>query len=272
MLKAAFKLTFLLAVGVTGYAQKSDEPTHNLKPKNYLGFSLIPSLTAKTEISGDKNNYDLHSHPGFGLEFLIQYHINFRKNYSLILGAGYYVFGSTVHYFIPKEMFDPPTDSNRTNHKFGPNGMMIECGKVQAELLWRWHRNKVHNWNLAAGLSLLYSFSDGDAAMWGVIYYPNGQTKQYVTFTQQSANNDKPWINCHLSGGHEWTLKSKNIFQVNVKLNFSPIKPSPGTYHFTTGVPPDLSGTFGTSGSYIGLSMAYIFTEVSFRIKDKNQK
>jgi len=55
-------------------------------------------------------------------------------------------------------------------------------------------------------------------------------------------------------------LRSGNIFQVNLKLNFSETDFATGTYLFTTGIQPDMSGKYGLSGSYIGLSMAYIFT------------
>jgi hypothetical protein len=79
-------------------------------------------------------------------------------------------------------------------------------------------------------------------------------------------------MNYHISGGHEWVLKSKDIFQLNLKFNFSPTDPFTATYLFTTGVQPDLSGTFKSSGTYIGLSITYIDTWVTFRIKDKNRK
>ena len=260
MLKAAIKLTCLVVLGITGYSQKSDEPVHNLKPRNNWGVSVIPSLAAKTEIDGDKGMYDVHSHPNFGAEILFQFHCNLKKNYSLIFGLGVNSFSSTFHYNIPKDMFDPPTDANVTPNKFNLNGMQIASGKVQAELLRRWPRNKVHNWDLAAGLSLLFSFDNAGGWTGHVVEYPNGQTKQYLTFYHPSNNNGgKPWFNFHFSGGHEWILRSKNVFQLNVKLNYSPINPSTGTYIFTTGTQPDLSGNYSISGSYIGLSIAYLF-------------
>jgi hypothetical protein len=259
MLKAAIKLTLLIALGITGYAQKSVEPDHNLKPRNNWGVSIIPSMTTKTEIDGDKNKYNLHSHPGFGLEGLFQYHYNFRENYSLIFGIGLNIFESDFDYYIPKNMFDPPTDSDISSDRYLSSGVQTGSGKVQAELLRRWPHSKVHNWNMTAGLSLLFTFEAGGLTTWHQLDYPNGQTIQYLTFYHSYNNNGNPWFNFHISGGHEWVLRSKNIWQLNVKLNYSPINPSTGTYIFTTGVQPDLSGTLRTSGSYIGLSIAYLF-------------
>jgi hypothetical protein len=172
-------------------------------------------------------------------------------------------------------MFDPPTESDIATgegHPFGFTFSGPTSVKIQAELLRRWRHNDRHNWNFTTGLSLLYSFASGLGQTWRVIDYPNGQTKQYVTFTENINNYDKPWMNYHISGGHEWVLKSKDIFQLNQKLNFSPTYPFTATYLFTTGVQPDLSGTFKSSGTYIGVSITYIDTWVTFRIKDKKRK
>lgn len=267
MFKKAINISFIIVFHVTVYSQKSGAPPNNLKPKNYWEVSIIPLLTAKTEIDGDKNKYQLHSHPKFGAELLIHYHLNFRKNYSLVFSIGKNAFGSKFLYNIPKEMFDPATGSNITPNKFGSRGMEIINNKVQAELLRRWPRNKVNNWNVAAGLSLLFSFTGGLGETGSVHFYPNGQTKQYLTRYQQNYNNGKPWFNFHVSGGQEWVLKSKNIFQVNLKVNFSPINPSTGTYLFTTGIQPDLSGNYGVSGSYIGISTGYILTRANKKPK-----
>ena len=261
MLKAAIKLTLLIALGITAYAQKSSDPKPNLKPKNYWGISFIPTLTTKTEIDGVKETYDLHIHPKYGSEILIHYHYTLRNNYALIFGLGVNSFGYIFHCKIPKNMFDPPTESDVSSDKYVSLGLPAEHWKVQAELLRRWPRNNVHNWNLAAGMSLLFNFLDGSGSSSGyVVDYPNGGIKRYLTFYHEFNNKGRPWFNFHISGGHEWILKSKNIFQANLKLNYSPINPTTGTYQFATGVQPDLSGTYGVSGSYIGLSLGYIFT------------
>jgi len=44
----------------------------------------------------------------------------------------------------------------------------------------------------------------GEAETRHFIDYPNGQTQQYLTVTFNSNNDEKPWINYHFSGGHEW--------------------------------------------------------------------
>ncbi len=274
MLKAAAKLTLLIALGTTAYTQEVLNPSIS-KRRNYLGFSLIPSFSEKAKIEGDKDTYDLKSHSRFGLEALIQYHINFAKNYSLVFGVGGNVFTTCFHYHIQKEMFDPPAESDISTgagHQFGFAFAGPTSVKVQAELLRRWRHNNAHNWNVSAGFSLLYSLNGGGGQTWRVIEYPNGQTKQYVIFTENVNNYEKPWMNYHISGGHEWVLKSKDILQVNLKVNLSPADALTINYLFTTGVQPDLSGTFKSSGSYIGLSIAYIDTWVTFRVKNKGQK
>jgi hypothetical protein len=110
---------------------------------------------------------------------------------------------------------------------------------------------------------LLFSFKSVQSTTWQIHDYSSGQARQYFTRVEQFNNNGKPWLNFHIAGGHEWILKSKNVFQLNLKFNYSPVTPSTGTYLFTTGVQPDLGGTFGTSGSYLGLSIGWLFTRKS---------
>lgn len=267
MLKSAILSCFVIVLWLPVYAQKNIEPASNLKPKNYWGISIIPSLTEKTEINGDKTRYQLQSNSKIGAEILLHYHLNFSKNYSVVFSAGGNAFGSKLTYTIPKEMFDPPTTSDVSLNKFAARGLGISNNKIQIELLRRWVCSEVTNWNLGAGVSLLFSFNSGLSTTWDIIDYPNGQSKQYFTRLEQFNNNGKPWFNFHISGGHEWILKSKNIFQLNLKVNYSPINPATGTYLFTTGIQPDLSGNFGTSGSYIGVSIGYIFTRANKKKK-----
>lgn len=267
MLKKVIKLSFLIAISIPVLSQKNDASPNNLSLKNYWGISIIPSLTEKTEINGDKTRYQLQSNSKIGAEILLHYHLNFSKNYSVVFSAGGNAFGSKLTYTIPKEMFDPPTGSNVTYNKFSSSGLEISNNKIQVELLRRWAGTEVTNWNLSAGLSLLFSFKSGLSTTWDIIDYPNGQSKQYFTRYEQFNNNGTPWFNFHISGGHEWILKSKNIFQLILKVNYSPINPSTGTYLFTTGILPDLSGNYGTSGSYVGVSIGYIFTRANKKKK-----
>ena len=102
--KNSIPLSLLILCCIPVFSQKNDDTPNNLSPKNYWGFSIIPSLTAKTEIDGDKNRYQLHSHPKFGAELLIHYHLNLRKNYALVFSIGKNAFGSKLNYNIPKEM------------------------------------------------------------------------------------------------------------------------------------------------------------------------
>jgi hypothetical protein len=258
MLKAAIKLTFLIAFGISGYSQKGDESINNSRLKNYWGFSLTPLLLAKADIDGDKDKYQLHSLPQFGAEVLINFYYNFEQNYSLVFGAGGNLSAYNFNYYISKEMFNPPIGFDLSSNKAVSRESGIFNFRLQAEMQRRWPRDEAKNWDLAAGLSLLYSGAiPGDISE--VVLDSSGQYKEFLTRTNQYNNNGKPWFNFHISGGHEWILRSGNIFQVNLKLNFSTTDFATGTYLFSTGIQPDLSGKYGLSGSYIGLSLAYIF-------------
>lgn len=259
MFKAALTLSLCLVSCLSLFAQKEEHSFSNAKPKDYWGVSAIPLVTTKTKINGDPGRYGLKGRRQSGAELLVHYYLNFKENYSLVFSGGMIVFGSRLDYTIPKEMFDPQAASDITPNKYQSSGMQFSNYKVQAELQKRWPGGKNNHWNLAGGLSLLFSFAE-NAGQTGIMYvYPDGQTKQYLTRYEQVNNNGKPWFNFHVSGGQEWILKSKSIVQLNLKVNFSPVNPATGTYIFTTGIQPDLGGDYKTSGSYIGISTAYFF-------------
>src|SRR5688572_16611424 len=157
MLKAASKLTVLIVLGISGYAQKSDALRDNLKPKNYWGFSITPLLLAKADIDGDTDKYQLHSLPQFGAEALINFYYNFDQNYSLVFGAGGNVSAYNFNYYISKEMFNPPLDYDISSNTAISRESGIFNLRIQAELQRRWPRDEAKNWDLAVGLSLLFS-------------------------------------------------------------------------------------------------------------------
>ncbi len=258
ILKTAIKLSFFIIISIPIYSQENDEAPNNLILKNYWGISLTPLLTAKAKIEGDKNKYRLHSLPQFGAEVLINYYFNFKQNHSLIFSAGGNVLAYNFNYDIPKEMFDPPLGYNPSSNKALSRESGIFNFKAQVELQRKWRNDLKKNWDAGAGLSLLYSVVH-PIDISELFLDANGQTKEYLTRTNEYNNNGKPWFNFHISGGHEWILKSQNIFQVNLKLNYSPTTFANATYRFNVGNQPEVSGNYLISGSYIGLCISYVF-------------
>lgn len=258
MLRTATITTFLTLFFTPIFSQEKDENFKTSSAKNYWGISVIPLSVAKTKIYGDKAKYQLHSRSQFGIEALFSYYYNIEKNYALVFSAGVNALSSRLYYTIPKEMFDPPTESDVKSNKFS-SGLGLYNYKVQVEFLRRWHARKINIWNLGGGVSLLYADANGGET--GEIHVSaNGQSERHLTRFHKGGNDGKPWLNFHVSGGPMLILRSGDMLQVLLKMNYSPTNFLTGTYHFNVGNQPELSGQYKASGSYIGISIAYIFT------------
>jgi len=88
----------------------------------------------------------------------------------------------------------------------------------------------------------------------------NGIEQTYLSTEDDYNNNGKPWFNFHMAAGREWRLKWGHIIQVMIKVNFSPTKFFSGAYKFHVGNQPEVSGSHGVTGSYIGLNLSYVFS------------
>ena len=87
------------------------------------------------------------------------------------------------------------------------------------------------------------------------------------------ANNDaKPWISFPFQGGHDWVLKNKNLLKLAITANISFTKYVNGAYQVNIPNKPLIQGTCSSTGSYIGLSLSYVFTNANHRIRKAYEK
>ena len=87
------------------------------------------------------------------------------------------------------------------------------------------------------------------------------------------ANNDaKPWVSFPLNAGHAWLLKNNNVLQLAITSNISFTKYVNGTYQVTIPNKPVTEGRYSSTGSYIGLSVNYVFTNANYRIRKEYEK
>ncbi len=87
------------------------------------------------------------------------------------------------------------------------------------------------------------------------------------------ANNDaKPWVSFPFNAGHAWLLKNNNLFQLSICTNFSFTKYVDGTYEIDIPGRSLTQGRYSSTGSFIGLSMNYVFTSANYRIRKEYEK
>ena len=255
----AICLSLLIVLSIPVFAQKNNTATENSSDKFYWGVSIAPSLIEKGHIHGDKNKYQISSTPQFGGEVLINYYYNFESNYVLVFSAGAELLVHDFNYEIPKEMFDSVGGTNISFNPVGPIKMSSSYLKAQAEVQSKFHKKHKKSWVGVVGLSILYPIQGGDEYSAGILWGSNSQSAEEYLLIQYDYYEQRPLLNFHISGGHEWILNRGNLLQANVKVNFSPVTFAYATYRFNVGNQPEVSGNYRISGSYIGLCISYVF-------------
>lgn len=256
-----FKSIFLLLISTMAYSQQNEKQGEIFSPGSYWGVSIVPVFIKKGNIEGDGNKYKMSSSPQPGGELLINHYYNFESNYSLVLSAGGELLIHSFNYEIPKNLFDPTGGTSISFNPVGPIKMSSSYLKLQAELQSERHKNQKKNWFGAIGLSMLYPLQGGDEYGAGILWGSNSQSVQEYVHIQYQNYQHKPSLNFHIIGGHEWLLRTGNLLQVALKLNYSPVNIATATYVFTVDNQPEVNGLYVISSSCIGLSVSYIFSK-----------
>ena len=87
------------------------------------------------------------------------------------------------------------------------------------------------------------------------------------------SNNDaQPWISFPINIGHAWLAKNNNLLQLAICSNISFTKYVYGRYHIDIPNQPFTEGDYSSTGSFIGLSFNYVFTNANYRIRKAYEK
>lgn len=233
-----------------------------IAPVHYWGIAITPAMISRTSITGQKNDYHVQAGPQLGAELSVHYHYRFERNYALIIGSGLNILAHNFDYEIPKEAFSPPTASNISTNGDASREMDIIYFRLPVEIERRFASLQNNSWIIRAGGSVLFSVQQKEEIA-DVLYYPGGP-QQYLLRYQDNNNRGKPWVNFHIAAGYYRPFK-KNALLVSLKANYSPASFVSGDYIFNVGNQPEQTGSYGVSGSYIGLSVEYLFLKYSDR-------
>ncbi len=250
---------FLILYSIPALSQTDNRIDKKEVSKKNLGVSIIHLVTQKSKIYGDKSLYNLGSKPQIGIEFLINYYYDFAKNYTVVFDIGGGVLSHSFSYLIPKDLFEPAQEHNVGDNNFIRRQLDITYLKGGVELQRKFEVSVKSKWVVAAGTDILYS-TGGSLGSEYSLKSSNGTQQVYLAIADDYSNNNKPWFNCHLSAGREWIANRGRMFQVLLRASYSSSNFFSGTYKFTVDNQPDVNGSYGMSGSYIGLSLSYIFS------------
>ncbi|RPE05614.1 hypothetical protein EGT74_24880 [Chitinophaga lutea] len=250
ILRAAGILTLLITL--------ASSPANAQRDRWHMGFTATAGLAAKADINGDKRPFGLYSRRVGAFEGTFNAYLPLTGGFWITVGLGAGVTGHSIIYNVPKEAFTPPMNYDLTNLGAGSREMDLVYAKLPVEVEKRWMVKHRRHWHVAAGVSLLYA-SPIDVSMAESVWYNNG----YYIFKSGEWNSDnhrKPWMTYHLSGGHTWKFRYGHSIRASLKGTLSFTDATTGTYRFTLPDKPVEGGTFSFTGSYLGVSVSYLFT------------
>ncbi len=260
--------SFLLSfTGITAFSQSSAmNDKYDLDeriPKPYFSISLLPlSVTSKASFKKSNLNYGIRSAPQLNFEASFNYHYQFERKFTLILGVSGGVVGHNFDYSIPADLFSPPLERDLFSNKAASREKELFYLKLPVSIEKKWNSRHYSYWNTAIGFSILFS-PQKETSSDAIILLNNGTPYKYLSITQNNNNNGKLWVNYHFAGGYNWELSRKNTMRVNVNCNISLTDFATGKYTFDIPSQTPLQGAYHIYGSYVGISFSYLFTGVT---------
>ena len=251
----------------TAHDLKNDKISNVLFTHPFLSFSLSPYIVNKAKATPISGNYHLKTVYQEGVEAGADYHFNFNKNYSLIVGLHGGAAARGFKLFITRSDFNPNLkfDVNET-----PQTNRIWDFYINAPI-WiekRWLMKNNNFWSVLFGANVRYypirNFGEG----FGVNYPDvNGNYVQVVNINDSIGSNLRPWVNYNIGGGYSFLLQNNNFLQFNLLANFSNKKMVNGVYQINVTGKPQSTGAYSANLSYVGLSLSYIFTGANKRLR-----
>lgn len=234
-----------------------------------INFSLLSTFKANLKrLSGDHYVKTSMTH---GVSLGFKYSKTFNKYYSFIIGPDAIFVGRDLITSFDKNEFSPPLVKN---YKIGYINSYLSDLLVSLSLFIekRIFYNQTNYFLVDIGGRL--NFSTGADFDIFSIYLLNTNNQVYdAGGTDVYANNDqKPWITIPINVGYSWLAKNNNLLQLSLCSNISFTKYVNGTYQIIIPNKPLTEGSYSSTGSYIGLSLNYVFTSANYRLRKVYEK
>jgi hypothetical protein len=249
-------------------AQPISDPgdlSHFIFARNHFSVSIMGGIAVKADVTANPYKYDLGSSHQIAFGGGLNYHQNFSRDLSLIIGIHMAAPVRNMEYHIPKGEFSPPLEYDLYNFK-GISRTAVFLLRLPVTLERRWFSSDDKYTYVSAGISLNYSGMEEERES-HMVMDANNQPRRYFSMYLQPNNNGKPWLNYHVSGGHSWMLKNKNFLSAGIIANLSLTRFTKGTFSLDVPNQPSVTGHYSLKGSYAGLTVGYIYTGAKKRLK-----
>lgn len=233
-------------------------------------ITFLSGLTQKASINKETGQYTVKSSPQPFWEAGIDFRGKLNKSLFLIAGLRGIASGRNAVFNAPMSEINPygyrePYPPLKINEfDFGISiPLLVER---------KWQTKKYKSTYIQAGLTFRYSLGFDSDDYGNVFTDTNHQEIDVFSMELNSNNHKKLWISYNLGGGYSWILKNYNILKAGVLANISFTKFVNGTYQINIPGKPLTEGTYGVTGSYIGLSVSYGFTGTNKRMTREYEK
>ena len=252
------------------WQQKEDIFKKYVFKGNHIQFNFGLLSTFKAQLKETSGNHAVSSSATAGLLVSFKYQINFNDKYSLITGTEATLLGRNFNTSFSKYDFSPPLVSDYSTKGSSAMQDLVLSLPVMLEKRWLYSNRKF----LFADAGLRFNFGLGaDLDIYSIVLsntangiYEVGGVNVYAN------NNSKPWISFPINAGHAWLLKNNNLLQLAICSNISFTKYVNGKYHIDIPNQPLTEGDYSSTGSFIGLSLNYIFTNANYHIRKAREK
>jgi len=229
---------------------------------------LLSTFKAElTKISGD---HPVSSSAAAGLLLSFKYQINFNHKYSLITGTEANLLGRNFNTSFSKNDFSPPLVSDYSTKGSSTIQDLVFSLPVMLEKRWLYCNTKF----LFADAGIRLNFSLGaDLDIYSIALLNTANGIYHVGGVNVYSNNDaQPWISFPINVGHAWLAKNNNLLQLSICSNVSFTNYVNGRYYIDIPNQPLTEGNYSSTGSFVGLSFNYVFTNANYRIRKAYEK
>lgn len=235
---------------------------------NHIQLNISMLAATKAKLKNQTGSHPVTTRTGLGLLLSLKYKLNFNNYYSLVTGAEAIMLGRNFITSFDKNDFSPPLVQDYKIE--GDSRVLVISLPVLIEKRWLYANTKF----FFADAGFRLNASTGGDLDFSFIFLPHTNNGYYnAGGTVLNANNEaKPWISFPINAGHSWLLKNNNLLQLTICSNISFTKYVNGTYQIIIPGKPLTEGKYSSTGSFVGLSLNYIFTNANYRIRKAHEK
>lgn len=238
---------------------------------NSIRFESSVLSTFKARLSQQFGSHPVSTSSVPGLLVSFKYQINFNNEYSLLVGPEAIIDGRNFITTFNRKDFAPPLIKE---YKISGMDSYMPVFLISFPLLFqrRILYSKTKLLFAEAGIRLNYS-TGADFDNTSITLMNENNDFYNVGGLNVNANNDqKLWVSYPVNAGHTWLLKNNCLLQLAICSNISFTKYVDGTYQIDIPGKPLTTGRYSSTGSYIGLSMNYVFTNANYRLRKAYEK